>query len=177
MGALLAVIFVFLVIAMGVGAIMEKVEKTTGKVKPKRIVEDSSPVSTYREYTTNRDFNVFLNALANEGYFGRVRLPDEEIEFIDNPILAKMIEKLDREYELEWTLPEYRLRLRLTPQHAPRSFLNKYTHVVMTPTHAIGFRRADEGQRPSGVEDPEVGEGLRADGVESSNGILLDRDR
>lgn len=83
---------------------------------------------------------VFIKALENEGYIGHVKLPDTELRYVDDPVLAGMIERLANEYELEWELPKYQLRYRQVPNDAPDEFKAKYQWVVLTPTHAIGYR-------------------------------------
>ncbi len=82
---------------------------------------------------------VLVRALENEGYFGQVKLPDAELTYVDDPVLSRMLAKIAHEVELEWVLPEHRLRLRQVPADAPEAFRAKYQWVVMTPTHAIGY--------------------------------------
>lgn len=82
---------------------------------------------------------ILVKALENEGYFGQAKLPDAELVYVEDPVLSRMIAKIAHEEELDWVLPEYRLRLRKTPADAPEAFREQYDWVVMTPTHAIGY--------------------------------------
>ncbi len=128
MATFFALVFVFTVIALGMNALAETVR---GKVTPER--PEKPPAKT------PADIAVFIRAMSNEGYFGQRKLDDREITYLDDPVLSAMALKLAERYELEWTLPNYRLRLRKTPEAAPAAFRASYEWVIMTPTHAVGF--------------------------------------
>lgn len=83
--------------------------------------------------------HVLLDALHNEGYLGKAKFRDSELRFVDDPILAEMLQELSNEVDLKWELPAYGLRYRRVPDYAPEGFDEKYRHVVLTNTHAIGF--------------------------------------
>lgn len=84
------------------------------------------------------ELRAFIDALENEGYFGKHRKTDADITYVDDDVLNSMIRRISDHHELAWVLPEHGLRYRSTPKEAPVAFREKYKHVVMTPTHAIG---------------------------------------
>jgi len=83
--------------------------------------------------------DVLIKAMENEGYLGRVRLPDDELTYVSNVVISEMLDSLSDTCDLKWVLPEYNLRVRRMPEDAPDVVKNHYKWAVFTPTHIIGF--------------------------------------
>lgn len=152
MGTFFSVLFIFIVIAYGMKTLVDKMPKRGKQPKPTQDVETapekqndlneamSHCFSSPRDLVTApKELLVLIKALSNEGYFGKVKKTDEEITFVDSPVLAGMIEQLGTKCDLMWTVPSHRLRIREMMSNAPESMKAKYKWLLLTPTHAVGF--------------------------------------
>lgn len=138
MGGFIAIALLVLLFAGSIGLWNRLIRALTHQTKTPH--QPTTEVPRGPRAMSQHHLKVFLKALENEGYMGSNRLPDSELEYVDDPVLSRMIDKLAKEYELEWVLPDYQLRYRRVPETAPEAFREKYEWVVLTPTHAIGYR-------------------------------------
>jgi hypothetical protein len=137
MAAFLIVVFIFAIIALGMS-------KLAGPFTDKPVAKPKGD-----KLPSNPELRALILTLRNEGYYGRSRLRDEDITYVDNPVLTEMIEELTAKYDLRWKLPTYRLRVRKVGKNAPEWISERFTHVLMTPTHAVGFTpKAKEDDEP-----------------------------
>lgn len=134
MAAFLIVVFVFIIIALGMA-------KLTGPFTRKSVVKPKGD-----KLPSNPELRALVKALSNEGYYGRTRVADEDITYVEHAVLSGMIQYLARKHDLRWKLPDYRLRIRVVGPSMPEWVRESYSHVLMTPTHAIGFN-------PKGVDE------------------------
>lgn len=129
MFAFLIVVFIFVIIALGMAKLVGPFIIKPTRTKPRN--RDPLP----RE----PELRALILALRNEGYYGRNRVADEDIEYVDNPVLTEMIEDLAKRHDLRWKLPMFRLRIRKNNELMPDWVNERYTHALLTPTHGIGF--------------------------------------
>lgn len=154
MGALLAAIFVFVVIALGIGAIKESMDRAWERLFGRRSAPppatingrrvEADPIVINAPKTDVPELDVLVQALVNEGYYGRVRLADTELTYVDNEVLSRMVEKLDRKYDIEWLLPQVRLRLRRAVGKPWEKYADRGNWLLLTPTHAFSFHREED---------------------------------
>lgn len=136
MAAFLIVLFIFVIIALGMAKLAAPfMRRPDPKPKAERL-------------PTNAELRALILTLRNEGYYGRTRMRDEDIIYVDNPIITEMIEELATKYDLRWKLPAYRLRVRKVGNRMPEWITERFTHVLMTPTHAIGFTPKPKEEEP-----------------------------
>jgi len=132
--AFLIMVFVFLIIAAGMARVFAWLN--VGPFVKKSLSFHPKPNNPCPKLAAIN--LVFLN----EGYSGTVRVADADLLWVDNPILTEMIQEADIECDLIWSIPTYQWRLRVIPDTAPGWVKEQYSHTLMTPTHAVGFNRA-----------------------------------
>lgn len=139
MAAVIIVLIFIVLIGLGTRGIAQIF---TGKKVPKNAENSPSPDEVADPATTTvpHDIAVFLKALANEGYMGRVRVEEDRLVVVDNPVLSDMLTTLAQRYDLEWVLPIYGLRVRILREGEFRTLRNyPYSRAVLTRTHVIGY--------------------------------------
>lgn len=135
MGGFIALALMLLLFAGAIGIWTRILDAFRGvsKATPRHRSQERSNGSSPHIHT-------FIQALENEGYMGRAALSVEDMEYVDDPVLADMLATIAKECDLKWALPPHRLRLKAVPEDAPEEFKGKYKWVVMTPTHVIGYK-------------------------------------
>lgn len=137
MGNFAAVVFIFSVISLGMSKLVGwAIPK--GKTKSTTVTSETV-VTQSTETKENNDLYVLVRVLENEGYMSHVKVKDEDIKCVHNPVISSMIEVVSQSVDLVWKAPLFRLRIRSMDETFKNPLGQMYTHVLLTPTHAIGF--------------------------------------
>lgn len=134
MGIFFAVVFMSCIVALGMGSIKDFVtRKKKSSVEP---VNRNVYVEPVEKPTTPSE--LLLKALHNEGYLGLVKLKDEDLFVVRNPVIGMMVSEIaSSPEELMWLVPELGLRLRPSDEYP--TVKNDYDWCLLTNTHAIPF--------------------------------------
>lgn len=150
MGNFWAMLLLLSVVGVGMNTIVSKFKRKPRKAKTAaeaNVVKDAEEVVLAMTPALARKVYAMAKTLSVHGYAGEGRVRQDQLIYVDDPVLSAMIEEVDRELrsdgqgnDLRWVVPHLRMRIvAYDPARWGHTTPRVYTHVLLTPTHGVGF--------------------------------------